>query len=75
MRAQLFGDVILVFDGEVGDTAAGVERAVWEDGLGGTGGDTACACATMVGDDGIIRFEFQPKQGFQPAKKWSLPLG
>ena len=68
MQAQLFGNVTLVFDGEVGDAAAGIKRTVWEDGLGGAGGDAACACATVIGDDGVVGFEFQPKQNFSQQK-------
>ena len=46
--AQLGRDRASEFDSEVGDAAPGVEDEGEEDGLGGTGGDTAAASAAAV---------------------------
>ena len=42
--------------------------AVGEDALCGAGGDAACACAAVIGDDGFIGFEFDAEQDFSQKK-------
>ena len=68
LRTQVFGDGILQFDGEVGNAAARVNCAVWQDALGGAGIDAAGACAAVVGGEGIVGFEANSKQNFSEKK-------
>ena len=60
--AQFGWDVVFELNGEIGYAAAGVERTVGEDALGGAGGDAARARATMVGDHRKVWFEGKIKQ-------------
>jgi hypothetical protein len=64
VRAQVFGNVAFVFDGEEGDAAARVEGAVGEDALGGAGVDAAGAGAAVIGGEGFVGFEFDAEQNF-----------
>jgi len=61
---QFNGDVILEFDGEIGDTSCCVECAIGEDAIGGTGFDTTCAGAAMVGNERWVGLEFKVKKYF-----------
>ena len=47
-RAQGFRDAAVVFDGEIGDAAAGVEPVGRHDGPGGAGRETGAAAAAVV---------------------------
>ena len=68
LRAQVFGDVIFKFDGKVGDAAARVYAAVWENALSGAGGDTARAGAAVVCGEGVVGFELDAEQNFGEEK-------
>jgi hypothetical protein len=49
--AQVNGDIVFEFYGEIRDTARRIQRAVWEDAVGGAGVDAACACSAVVCDE------------------------
>ena len=56
-RAQVLRDGPRVFDGEVGNTASGIQAARTQNGLGRAGGDAGRASAAMLG------YRFADRQG------------
>lgn len=66
--AQFNRDVVFEFDGEIGDAARRVECAVWQNAIGGAGGDATRACAAMVGDEWRIGLEFEVEKNFGDEK-------
>ena len=61
--AKFEGDGALVFDGEVGEAAAGVELVGGGDGLGGAGGEAAGAFAAVI-VEGAVGGDFEGGEDF-----------
>ena len=62
---QLYGDIVLEFDGEIGNAATRVEGAVWQNTIGRAGFDAARTGSTMVGYKRRVRFQFKIEQNFR----------
>ena len=62
--SQLNRDVFLELDRKKRNAAACIDGPVWKDAIGGTGFDTACARAAVVGHKGGVRLELEVKQDF-----------
>ena len=61
---ELRRDVILEFNGEIGNTAPRIDGAIRKDAIGGAGVYAASACAAMIGDEGRVRFEIEIEKNF-----------
>src|SRR5215510_7053393 len=58
-RTQPSGDVVLQFNGKVGDAACSLNGPVGQDALGGASLNAACASPALIGNKRRIRFQFE----------------
>lgn len=74
--AEFFGDGAFVFDGEIGNAAAGIDAVRCDDRVGGTGNNATDAFATMI-DGGRISREGESGEDFceeEPCAKAAMDL-
>ena len=62
--AQLQGNIILEFDGEIRDATTRIDGAIRQDAIGGAGLNATRASAAVTGDEWCIGFEFEIEQDF-----------
>src|ERR1051325_8578141 len=62
--AQFCRNLLFQFDRKIRNAALRVKCTVWQNAIRGAGFDTTRTCATMIGDEGRIRFESEIQQNF-----------